>query len=109
MMRRPPRSTLFPYTTRFRSRDALSYGVSFATTGRTSWLRGATACFLSGIFGLALSLNPLARGCRRIWRGEIWKDRVGTPVTHLDLMISCSWRQHRFSQLRVQPLHDPAH
>ena len=32
---------------------------------------GATACFLSGIFGLALSLNPLARGCRRIWRGEI--------------------------------------
>src|SRR5260221_9634131 len=46
-------------------RDALSYGVSFATTGRTSWLRGATASFLSGIFGLALSLNPLARGCRR--------------------------------------------
>src|SRR5260370_29222761 len=58
MMRRPPRSTLFPYTTRFRSRDALSYGVSFATTGRTSWLRGATASFLSGIFGLTLSLNP---------------------------------------------------
>src|SRR6266446_1907799 len=30
-------------------RDALSYGVSFATTDRTSWLGWAPACFLSGI------------------------------------------------------------
>ena len=38
---------------------------------RNSWLRGATACFLSGISGwFSLSLNPLARGCRRSWRGE---------------------------------------
>src|ERR1700693_2187940 len=35
--------------------------------------RGAPACFLSGISGwFSLSLNPLARGCRRSWRGEIW-------------------------------------
>src|SRR2546427_7010843 len=27
MIRRPPRSTLFPYTTLFRSKDALSYAI----------------------------------------------------------------------------------
>src|SRR5258708_20665679 len=46
MIRRPPRSTLFPYTTLFRS----------------------------------LSLNPLARGCRRSWRGEVWKYGFGGGV-----------------------------
>jgi hypothetical protein len=40
-----------------------------------------TACFLSGISGwFSLSLNPLARGCRRIWRGEVWKYGFGGAV-----------------------------
>src|SRR3712207_8966602 len=30
MIRRPPRSTLFPYTTLFRSQDALPFGVGAA-------------------------------------------------------------------------------
>src|SRR5260370_29843542 len=59
-------------------RDALSYGVSFATTGRTSWLRGATASFLSGIFRLALSLTPFSRaGLSNLARRnmEVWLRR----------------------------------
>src|SRR3712207_8101272 len=43
MIRRPPRSTLFPYTTLFRSRSA-SGGVSLAGWGtHASWRREATA------------------------------------------------------------------
>src|SRR5260221_14269124 len=41
----------------------------------------ATACFLSGISGwFSLSLNPLARGGRRSWRGEVWKYGFGGGV-----------------------------
>src|SRR5258705_498739 len=83
-------------------RDALSYGVSFATTDRNSWLRGATASFLSGIFGLALSLNPLARGCRRIWRGEIWKYGFGGAGSELGTSELRSSRQPRCPQLPGQ-------
>src|SRR3712207_7833801 len=34
MIRRPPRSTLFPYTTLFRSRNFLVAGVSAGSSGR---------------------------------------------------------------------------
>src|SRR5256884_7418983 len=33
MIRRPPRSTLFPYTTLFRSSDGKIYGIGCSTTG----------------------------------------------------------------------------
>src|SRR3712207_7996589 len=46
MIRRPPRSTLFPYTTLFRSVPALAYGLGIVTIGWTcpltpleKWLR----------------------------------------------------------------------
>jgi hypothetical protein len=38
--------------------------------------RAFTPAFRAG----SLSLNPLARGCRRIWRGEIWKYGFGGAV-----------------------------
>src|SRR2546425_4883429 len=37
MIRRPPRSTLFPYTTLFRSRDSMSYDLRRADA-RIKWL-----------------------------------------------------------------------
>src|SRR5450759_2477823 len=44
--------------------------------GRAKTTSGAPACFLSGISGWRDgSLYPLARGCRRIWRGEVWLRR----------------------------------
>src|SRR5260370_23334472 len=78
MIRRPPRSTLFPCATLFRS-------------GRTSWLRGATASFLSGIFGLALSLNPLARGCRR-----------NLARRNMEVWLRRRRRRFRFSDFRFE-------
>src|SRR2546430_16316988 len=33
MIRRPPRSTLFPYTTLFRSADVLTYTLAYAASG----------------------------------------------------------------------------
>src|SRR2546430_11160264 len=42
MIRRPPRSTLFPYTTLFRSVPATSFEVTFARVGQPGIERGAT-------------------------------------------------------------------
>src|ERR1700687_3345914 len=53
------------------------------------------------------SLYPLARGCRRIWRGEIWKYGFGGAVTDFVLVISGSRRRPRRSQGRGQLRHDP--
>src|SRR3712207_8537414 len=39
MIRRPPRSTLFPYTTLFRSRCRTTYAASSATTASSSQSR----------------------------------------------------------------------
>src|SRR3712207_7396219 len=50
MIRRPPRSTLFPYTTLFRSQD---------------WWREA-----GGFVVLALSLATLAASLAPAWRGQ---------------------------------------
>ncbi len=44
MVRRPPRSTLFPYTTRFRSDLAFGHVVPRSRGGRTSWENIVTAC-----------------------------------------------------------------
>src|SRR2546421_1780619 len=65
MIRRPPRSTLFPYTTLFRSNDA---NVVFA------YRRGRG----SGLFARrALLLAPSEGGPRRKWGGR--KRRKDTP------------------------------
>src|SRR3712207_7387980 len=52
MIRRPPRSTLFPYTTLFRSGDGSVLGLGAAIEGRTQG-QGATAltdCVLYAVF-----------------------------------------------------------
>src|SRR3712207_7514592 len=44
MIRRPPRSTLFPYTTLFRSRDArspLAHRMRYGTTHHDAWSSAA--------------------------------------------------------------------
>src|SRR2546422_7185124 len=41
MIRRPPRSTLFPYTTLFRSRQFLSLGLRLLATGTALEILGA--------------------------------------------------------------------
>src|SRR3712207_9014468 len=46
MIRRPPRSTLFPYTTLFRSRCVLS--VSITRSWKQAWYREVIRCCPSG-------------------------------------------------------------
>src|SRR5947208_12660393 len=50
MIRRPPRSTLFPYTTLFRSKQAVNGSIFDARAERRDVLRGA--------FGLAAGARP---------------------------------------------------
>src|SRR6202790_1522867 len=90
----------------------VSVGVLLSIRGRLSRIssniqRSSTASSLSGISGWTLSLNPLARGGRRIWRGEKWKYGFGGAVAGLGLLISGSRRRPRRSQLRGQLRHDP--
>src|SRR3712207_8917338 len=74
MIRRPPRSTLFPYTTLFRSRRRLSR----LRTGRTdpiqapSVLRcnGATVVARSASAPVASLADEYAALCRRLVRSE---------------------------------------
>src|SRR5438046_4046116 len=57
MLRRPPRSTLFPYTTLFRSRDR----------GRSRTCNCASA----SVWSLRAVATPMAApGWRRCWRSE---------------------------------------
>src|SRR2546430_10176679 len=44
MIRRPPRSTLFPYTTLFRSNDSVQIGVSVHARADLTHLGGACPC-----------------------------------------------------------------
>jgi len=50
---------------------------------------------------------PLAPGCRRIWRGEVWKYGFRGAVADFVLVISGSRRRPRRSQVRGQLRHDP--
>src|SRR2546427_3941874 len=48
MIRRPPRSTLFPYTTLFRSEMALAMGVDIKTLFTLVFGAGAALCAVAG-------------------------------------------------------------
>src|SRR3712207_8285219 len=49
MIRRPPRSTLFPYTTLFRSMQATTAATGTRSRARRSWLRRSSAQNKSGM------------------------------------------------------------
>src|SRR3712207_7766153 len=58
MIRRPPRSTLFPYTTLFRSHGALfAYGVALLDNSLLEPL--ANACAEEGRYEFMLTIAPL--------------------------------------------------
>src|SRR2546426_2529895 len=84
MIRRPPRSTLFPYTTLFRSAVHISYKMP------TGWFEGMLAwlyvmVMLSGFFGLFVSR---AIPKRLTTRGGEVLDRKSTRLNSSHLVIS---------------------
>ena len=90
MIRRPPRSTLFPYTTLFRSLPSLAPGQ------KTMWAyHGVFSKHLSCIsapIGLTTKkgLNP---GRSQCIAGKIGRAHVWTPVTHYTRMPSSAWKK----------------
>ncbi len=89
--------------------SARCYGVARQREGsRQNSIGGSGVLSLRHFSGwFSLSLNPLARGCRRIWRGEVWKYGFGGAVADFVLVISGSRRRPRRSQVRGQLRHDP--
>src|SRR3712207_2506736 len=67
MIRRPPRSTLFPYTTLFRSEIAAEEGRDATATGRR---RAATA----------RALRPTAEAKEETWRRALTDDTIPNAV-----------------------------
>ena len=55
-----------------RQWSARCYGVARQREGSGQNSIGGSGVLSLRHFGLVLTLNPLARGCRKIWRGEGW-------------------------------------
>src|SRR5256885_8311580 len=79
MIRRPPRSTLFPYTTLFRSLDGNSSRLSFAQSSSQVWDPG-TSLVVSNWNG-----NPAGGGGEQLKFGT---DRKSTRLNSSHLVIS---------------------
>src|SRR5690606_41723589 len=75
LLRPPPRSTLFPYTTLFRSREDLSHIIRDADS------KGP-------VFASTLADVILAAGFRRIVQGEPTEDRKSTRLNSSHVKIS---------------------
>src|SRR2546421_3221398 len=73
MIRRPPRSTLFPYTTLFRSLRIKSFGKVSASAA------ALTACPPMGC-AIPVPCKPLAPFHRRSWARGIDPDRESTRL-----------------------------
>src|SRR2546426_3158076 len=77
MIRRPPRSTLFPYTTLFRSRS-----------GRHRWRLSSHPRIEIGRHGLGVWIQFLWRVGRRNGNGSPQSDRKSTRLNSSHLVIS---------------------
>src|SRR5688572_32454019 len=77
MIRRPPRSTLFPYTTLFRSADAGRYYLQLGAFGSKENAENFLA-------RLQASLGACARAERAPW----WEDRKSTRLNSSHSQIS---------------------
>src|SRR5256712_12992953 len=85
MIRRPPRSTLFPYTTLFRSADAVSRACG--SFGRWEELFGLTGMGLAGGSGWAVLAWDFQRSeVRTYWSGNHTQAcAFGQPLLVLDM------------------------
>src|SRR2546430_12523244 len=83
MIRRPPRSTLFPYTTLFRSIFEIVLAVRLRKIISNEWLL-VLAGILSVAFGVLLLLQPSAGALALLW----WIDRKSTRLNSSHSQIS---------------------
>src|SRR5690242_21529334 len=81
MLRRPPRSTLFPYTTLFRSRDQVAY----VTMTRAEKYNGLDLAMFLGLVSTASKIRKDRSIRAVILRGE---DRKSTRLNSSHMSIS---------------------
>jgi len=71
MIRRPPRSTLFPYTTLFRSDLAIFYGRNnLLLNGDVGWVPGNVYATI------VENLPAMAEACHDVWRSGSVGERL---------------------------------
>src|SRR3712207_7218151 len=92
MIRRPPRSTLFPYTTLFRSREQAGSG---RTGPGNTWLRSnlvqaalAAACVKDTYFAHVYRRPVVRRGVGAPWAKALMADRKSTRLNSSHANIS---------------------
>src|SRR3712207_9249351 len=84
MIRRPPRSTLFPYTTLFRSTNGVAEGAEAVLDGRNASVPDRPKGYFVGP-----TLLDGVRPEMRVYKEEIFGPVVGmTPVDSLDEAIA---------------------
>src|SRR2546427_7297514 len=85
MIRRPPRSTLFPYTTLFRSRRHLLLVLLHAHAVQLQREVGGAAAFTAGIAGVAFAF-----GCRHAqWHGDRKSTRLNSSHSQISYAVFC--------------------
>src|SRR3712207_7462274 len=82
MIRRPPRSTLFPYTTLFRS------SVLVPGLGQLAQRRPLTAALQFGTVAAYVASAYAVGGGRALWLAVLWKDRKSTRLNSSHANIS---------------------
>src|SRR2546426_7830837 len=60
MIRRPPRSTLFPYTSLFRSKTWSEGGLAWSPSGREVWFTNQNGLWAADLHGRTRSLFQVA-------------------------------------------------
>src|SRR3712207_8769319 len=83
MIRRPPRSTLFPYTTLFRSRHAAGARLVVVSHG------GALRAFLRGRFGREILPGTERAPKASITRGDRKSTRLNSSHANISYAVFC--------------------
>src|SRR3712207_7761904 len=98
MIRRPPRSTLFPYTTLFRSRDAVvaARGAVPGWSGATAYNRGQVLYRVAELMEgrRAQFVDEVARGDRKSTRLNSSHANISYAVFCLKKKKNMHYREH---------------
>src|SRR2546428_7293609 len=87
MIRRPPRSTLFPYTTLFRS-DIATYTIQYNLgTGWTNWLIGTTAT--------SATFNSGNQGAIAVRREDRKSTRLNSSHDQISYAVFCLKKKNK--------------
>src|SRR3989442_6137325 len=102
MIRRPPRSTLFPYTTLFRSLEARQVGLHLEDLVE---LRGRRAEYRDR-FGVAQDVFGLLRGERRVNGEDRKSTRLNSSHVRISYAVFClKKKKSQLPRAQRQPCH----